>query len=119
EPPERIGTGKFLAHPVRNAAPAHAVIAVAAGDEVAAELMDGIALREANARLGRIEIQRRDVAHVEQHASTGGDARMDQILDELVLRVQHDSPAIGQLGERDPMTAAGEAQLDAAMNRAL
>src|SRR5688572_2390032 len=90
----------------------NAVKAVAAGDEVGMDFLDFAVVVEARLGRRRIEVVKRRILHAEQDLSAGGEARGDQVLDHLVLDVDGDRPP-GELGERDAVTAAGEAQIDA------
>ena len=95
------------------------MIAVAAGDEIAAKLVYAFVMLEADARLRRVEVVEGDVAHVEYDRSAGSEPRMNQILDHFILCVQHDRAAIGQFRQRNPMTASAKPKLDPVMRSAL
>jgi hypothetical protein len=58
------------------------------------------------------------VAHLEVQRQPGRQARLDQVLDDLLLAVDRDRPA-GQLLERDPVPLPVEAQLDALVDQPL
>src|SRR5216684_1597685 len=67
----------------------------------------------------RIQIVKRYVLHSEKNRSAGIQARLHQVLDYLVLRVDHDRAPAGQLGERDAVRMPAEAQIDAMVHEAL
>jgi len=95
------------------------VKAVAAGDEVAAELAGRSArVAESDARRA-VEPGESHAADLEEDLPTGGQARGDQIPQELVLRVKDDAASAGQRREIDAVGPAAEAQADAAVHRAL
>ena len=62
---------------------------------------------------------RRHVLDLEQERSAGLDARGDQVLHDLLLAVDRDAAAAGELVERDPVAAAAEAQLHAVVDESL
>src|SRR5439155_17777898 len=78
EPTEWIRACELLARSEWHRRPAHAVIAVAAGDEIAAKLVYAFVMLEADARLRRVEVVEGDVAHVEYDRSAGSEPRMNQ-----------------------------------------
>ena len=96
----------------------NAVEAVAAGNEVGMDLLDFAVVVETGLGRRRIQVVKRRILHAEQDLSAGGEARGDQVLDHLVLRVDGDRAA-GELGERDAVAAAAEAQIDAFVHEAL
>src|SRR5215203_21060 len=119
EPGERILTLERRQNACRNAVPAHAVEAVASGDEVAGDLPvvavvpvmeDGPISPEA---LGA------DVLDVEEECAARVQPGGDQILHDLLLPVDHDSAAAGQRREVDPVPLAGELQLDPVVDETL
>src|SRR5206468_4655845 len=57
--------------------------------------------------------------HLEEQRAACVEPRRDQVLDDLLLAVDRDRPALGELLEWDPMTLAIEAQLDALVDQAL
>lgn len=65
-----------------------------------------------------VERVQRDVLHAEVDLSIGRELRGEEVLDDLVLRVNSDGLAAGQVVERDPMREAVEAQVDAVMDEA-
>src|SRR6478609_4612324 len=50
--------------------------------------------------------------------ATGLQARVDQVLDDLLLAIDGDRPAAGEITERDTMRGAIEPDLDAVMDEA-
>ena len=95
------------------------MITVAAGDEIAAQLADPTIVLEAYERLRGVESHRRNVAHFEQQASLDGNARLDQVFDHFVLRIEHDPAAVSQLRQRDAMAASAKPEFDPVVKRAL
>ena len=65
--------------------------------------------RRIDAHIGDLEVQRQP----------GGQPRVDQVLDHLLLAVDRDRPPAGEIGQRDPVALAVEAQLDAVMHQPL
>jgi len=59
-----------------------------------------------------------DVLDIEQQRRARLDARGDQVLDDLLLAVDRDPLAAGELVEGDAVSLAAEAQLDAVVNEA-
>ena len=59
-----------------------------------------------------------DVAHLEEDLLARVEARLDEVLDDLVLRVDRDRTPAGEPAEIDAMAAPAEAQLDAVMDEA-
>src|SRR3990170_7103273 len=112
EPAERIAAGELVAVARGDRRPRDAVEAVAAGDEVAFEFVDFSVPVKPRLRRRGVQVVTRDVLYAEQQRAAGGQARGDQVLDHLVLRVDGDGAA-GELGERDAVAASGEAQIDA------
>src|SRR5262249_13854307 len=119
EPAERIDARELASRARRNRRTRDAVEAVAAGDEVAAELLQPPAVVEAHLGLARVEVVERRVLHLEEDLAARGEPRGDEVLDRLVLRVDHDGAAAGEAREVHAMTAAGEAQVDPLVHEAL
>ena len=92
---------------------------VAASDDVDLQLVLRSVVAESNARMAGLEVQQRSCLRLEHDLSTSLQSRRDQILDHLLLAVDHDRATVGQLGERDPMTLTFKAQLEAMMNQAV
>ncbi|KGD49403.1 4-hydroxybenzoate 3-monooxygenase domain protein [Burkholderia pseudomallei] len=94
-----------------------AVKAVAAGDIVAIDpIRATVRVHERHRRpLGRDVVQR-DVAHVEVDRLAVLERGRDQVAHDFVLAVDGDRAAGRQLAEIDPVAAAVEQQLDAAMH---
>ena len=62
------------------------------------------------------EILRLDVRHLEDDLTAAREPRRDQIFDHLLLAVDRDRPAAGQLGEVDAVELAYELGVDAAVD---
>src|SRR5690606_29453233 len=103
----------------RQALPAHAVEAVAAGDEVAGDLVRGAALAVTHDRRVRIEAVDADVLGFVDGRRTGGGARVHQVARDLGLSVDGHVLAAGEAGEVDAVALAVEAQLDPAVDQPL
>ena len=93
--------------------------AVAAGDDVAAQLVVGSLVAEADARPLALEVVQRDVVDLEAQLAAGLQPRGDEVLDHLLLAVDGDRPPAGELGEVDAVPAPVEAQLEAVVDEAL
>src|SRR5918999_846490 len=66
-----------------------------------------------------VDPDRADVLDLEQQGRARREAGGDQILDDLLLAVDRDPPAAGELVEGDAVSLAAEAQLDAVVHEAL
>ena len=77
--------------------------AVAAGDEVAAQFVRRPVMLQANHRR-RLEIIDRHLFCIEVDRAAGRQARVDKVADYLVLSVNGDALAAGELREIDAMT---------------
>src|SRR6266480_4330831 len=115
EPAERIVLFKKLYCCRRHARAAHAVEAVAAGDEVALDFLGGI---EADAGLGGIEILEANVKRLVHGPRAGGLARLHQIPSDLGLAVDRDRLACHRM-QVDAVAAAGEGQVEPLVQHAL
>ena len=93
--------------------------AVAAGDEVALELVRPALVLERDPGPVGLEAVHGDLARLEEQRLAGVAADPDQILHDLGLAVDRDRPPAGQLGERDAVAAALEAQLEALVDEPL
>jgi hypothetical protein len=95
------------------------VEAVAARDDVAFELLLGAVVPEADA--GAIALDSFDRLHLrlEQDRLLRVEARRDQILHDLLLPVDGDAAAAGELRQRDAVVLAVEAQPDPVVNETL
>ena len=80
---------------------------VAAGDDVARDLMLGTAMPIADPRLPGLEIVHADALGVEHDLPTGAQACGDQVLHHLVLAVDHHVLA-DEIGKIDAMVRAAE-----------
>jgi hypothetical protein len=88
------------------------VEAVAAGDEVALELVRRAVVPERDPRPLRLDPVERDAVDLEQERRARGEARLDQVLDDLRLAVDDDRLAVRQVAERDAVPLAVELELD-------
>src|SRR5207237_1751824 len=79
---------------------------------------DLAAVVKAHLRLARVEVVDRRVLNLEENLAASGEARGDQVLDHLVLRINHDRSPAGQAGKVDAVRAAAEAQIDAVVHEA-
>jgi hypothetical protein len=91
---------------------------VAAGDEIAADLLLALIDGEATAGPFRGQVPQADVGDPEEDGLALVDARLDQVADHLLLPIGDDGPA-GEIGGRDPVAAAVETDLDALIDQAL
>ena len=112
QPAERIDPLVDCQHAGRNRRTADAVKSVAAGDEVAVDLVFGIAMPESDHRAGRVERADRHVLGLEVQRTRGRRPRFDQVVDDFVLPVDGDRLAAGQLGEIDAMAPPLEADVE-------
>ena len=93
--------------------------AVAAGDDVAAQLVVGALVAEADAGPLALEVVQRHVLDLEAQLAAVAQPRGDEVLDHLLLAVDRDRPPAGELGEVDAVPAPVEAQLEAVVDEAL
>jgi len=91
------------------------VEAVAAGDDVALELVCLAFVRVADARPLGVEVVHADVADLEEQRQAALDPPRDQILHHLGLAVDHDRPTC-ELAHRHVVTLAGELEMDASVD---
>ena len=92
---------------------ADAVEAVAAGDEVARDLVRRAVDRARDARCRTGEVVHLHVGHLEMERPARGHTRRDQVLHDLVLAVDGDGPAAGQRRHVDVMPQSVEGDGDA------
>src|SRR6266568_1035015 len=118
EPAERIFPLEARQRATRNAGPAHAMGAVAAGDEIAIDLGDlPDFAAKADARRPTGEIMNADVLDLEQDLAAAAKPRGNQVLDHLLLAIDGDVLA-DEIGEIQMMQATRKADVDAAVNEA-
>ena len=86
---------------------------------VALELVLLAVVAVADARPLGLEVVHRDVGDLEVQRQPVVETRGDQVLDDLVLAVDHDAAAAGQLAQRDAVALAVEPQLDAVVDEPL
>ena len=93
--------------------------AVAAGDDVALEhaLLAGVT--EADRRALGLDAVEAHVADLEEQLRPGGEPGGDQVLHDLLLAVDRDPAPARELGERDAVALAVEAQLDPVVHEPL
>ena len=130
EPGEGVDALVLGADALRDGLAGRAPVSVAAGDDVAGQLLQVAAALQADlvGELTRAVADRRAVGLDPVDLDGLGlpddpparlDARLVEILDDLVLPVERDRPPAGELLEVDPMVAARPAQLDAVVHGAL
>jgi hypothetical protein len=111
QPGERVLLGELPAPRQRDDLAADAVEAVAAGHEVAVQLVLGPRVGEADDRgIGRDALGTH-VGHLETDGAAGLEARRDQVLHDLLVAVDGDALS-GQLREVDALALAVELQDD-------
>ena len=93
--------------------------AVAAADEVASDLVRGAVLVIADLGKVRIQIVDAEVVDFEDDLAAGVQARLNQILDHLLLGVDRDGAAAGEFGHIDAVALPAEAEPDALVAQAL
>src|SRR5258705_5511259 len=116
EPAERIDPFKRLDRRRFYAGAADAVKAVAAGDEVAGDLVADAVLVVGDARTVGVEIMRLDVGGLIDGGEAGGIARVHQVERDLGLAVDRHRLA-GRRMQVDAMTRPAEGELDAVMHQ--
>ncbi len=119
EPAEGIVARALMKDAGRNARPAHSVIAVTAGDDVALELVLGAFAAEANVGPVRLDVVDGDVRHLEEQREIRVEPRGDQILHDLGLAVDRDRAPACELAQWDAMPLAVELKLDAVVDDSL
>ena len=92
--------------------------AIAAADEIAGDFAVLVGLNETDDRPVAIDALDTDIGDVKADIAADRQPGGDQVFDQLVLAVDGDGAAAGQLGQVDAMAAAGKAQLDTVMNKA-
>ena len=105
--------------PRRHAGAADAVEAVAAGDEVAGELVRLAVLLVGDARPRPVEVVHRDVGGLVHGGQAGRAARLHQVARQLGLAVDHDGLAAGQAVQVDAVATAAPQHLEAVVHQAL
>src|SRR5262249_6781901 len=91
----------------------------ASGNEIADKFVLDSVVLVANSRKIGVEPVHAHVFYFEMHMPLGGDARVVQIFQNLVLRVNRDPSSASEFFKVDAVPAAVEAQLDSVMNQAL
>jgi hypothetical protein len=95
------------------------VEAVAAGDIVAGQLAGLAGLREGDPGPLAADVVEGHVAHLEKDRVALGQPQGDQVLDHLLLTVDGDRPAAGQLEHVDAVALVGELEVHAVVGEAL
>ncbi len=123
QPSERIDPVEDRQRSGGNRRPAYAVKTVAPGDEVADHFLRIAVRAEENLRMrvgaGNAEVVHGQVLGLEKDAATGGQARVEEVRDNLVLRIDDDCLAARKFLEIDAVTAPAEAQFHAVVIQAL
>src|SRR5215213_210109 len=96
EPAERILARELGQDTVRDRFAADAVVAVAAGNELAANLSSFAVVDEPDRRRSGLDAVHRDVVHLEEQRAARLDPGGDQVLHDLLLPVDGDRPAAGK-----------------------
>src|ERR671923_199758 len=96
EPAERVLARERAQHSGRDAVAADAVEAVAAGDQVAAQLDVLTVVAEADQRRVGVEVVHAHVVDLEEQRPAGRQTRGDQVFHHLLLAVDGDPAAAGQ-----------------------
>src|SRR5712691_7050563 len=113
EPTEWILAAERLQHGGRDRIAADTVESVAAGDDVALELVLLSVVREPDPRALGVEVVDADVVDLEQQRESARQARGDQVLHDLRLAVDDDRAAAREVAQRDAVTLAVELKVDA------
>jgi len=114
QPREGISEVELGQHAVGDRRTADPVEAVAAGDEVADELL----APEGDPRPVGLEVVDGDVGGLEAQGRAARQPGGDEVLDDVLLPVDRDRPS-GELGHRDVVRLAAAAQEDAVVHEAL
>src|SRR6185503_18779215 len=115
EPAKRVDPFVRGQHTGRNRRPADAVKPVATGEKVTVHLVFGITMTESEHRTRGVERTDRHVLGLEVERTRGRRARIDQIVDDLVLPIDGDGLATGQVSEIDSMPPTLEADVEPVM----
>ena len=116
EPAERVDALEGLQGAGRDGGARDAVIAVAAGDEIAMQLLLLPVRPEGHARRGAIEIVERDVLGLVDRRATEGLAGCDQVARHFGLAVDGDRLAAAQVFQIEAMERAAESEREAVMD---
>src|SRR5215212_345673 len=119
EPRERIVAGVDRQCAIGDGVAADSVRSVASGDDPAAQLLVGAVVAKADEGGVGVDGVDAHVLDLEEQRTACVQARLDEVLDHLLLPVDRDRPPAGQLGERDAVAAALEAQLEALVDEPL
>ena len=121
EPGERVNALKHAEDSRRDGRPANAVKTVAAADKIAGQFLGGPRVAVSDPRLPRrsLKIMYLDVVDIKENAASGSQSRFDQVLQDLVLCIDHNRLAAGEGLEINAVAAAGKLQFDPMMYEAL
>ena len=117
EPAEGIDALVFLADGGGDRAAADAVVAVAAGDDVAVQVVRLVGVGVADAGVGAVDVVQGNVLGFEQHALAGEDS-LDQVFGHLGLAIDRDVLAFGQASQVDAERLAVQADAEAGVGQA-
>jgi hypothetical protein len=119
EPGEGILTVEDSQDAGRDGGARDAVEAIAAGHHVATQITPLTALPIIHDRRSGCEAVHAEGFGVEENLAAGREAGLNQVLDHLLLAVDHDGATAGKVAQGDAVAPAGEAQLDAVVDQAL
>src|SRR5471032_1252336 len=119
EPAERIGALEDLQRGWRHALAAHAMEAIAAGDEVARDLVADAVLGVAHARAVAVEVVQAHVVGLEDDLETGLVARVHEIARDFGLAVDGDGLAAGCGFHIDTVARSAERHFHAVVDETL
>ena len=119
QPAERVDLLVDRQRPLGHAGAADAVIAVAAGDEVAGKLARHAVLAPGQRGCGAVEVVQRDVRGLVDGAQSCRRARFHQVARDLGLAVDHHPLAAGQPGEVDAVAVAVKGNVEAVVQQPL
>src|SRR5689334_15748231 len=117
EPAERVDALVGGDAIFRNARAAHAVVAVAPGDEVALQPMLAAVLAPRHARRGGVEIVRSNLVRFVDRRAAEIAARIHEVVRDFGLAVDDDPLAARQAMQVDAMAGVAERQLDAVVEK--
>jgi len=116
EPREGVRSFVAIQDAVGNRWQAGAVRAVAAGNEITGELLPFAMVIEVNPGRRRRHVVQAHVPGVKKDGAASLEPRVNQVFDQLVLCINGDTPATGEVMQIDAMPVSTETELDAAMN---
>ncbi len=116
EPAERIDAFESANRISRNALSRHAMVAVAASDEIARDFMRGPVFHVPNLRTLAVEIMQRHLVRLIDGFPSRRVTRIHEIVGDLGLPVDHHMSA-DELAKIESVTVAVEAKLDSVMDQ--